>query len=254
MAMARIALRRNQQPRQRGNKLLLPHLRPRHRTGHHLLLGGTHDHGRLRIPEANPIPQRVLHRHRPRQTRTQDVQVTRQLARPPRAHREVRRGRRTHGHDARRSCRQRHPLRRLPLRTGHELLQQDVERLPTRTGMGEGRHTAACSQRQGHPMDESKDKGRLRQDKRRLLQVPSQRGSHDSLQTLYRRVLRMVSRNDKACLPGSYRQGHTRCHTRHLRQTAAHHTPLHAIHHRGTLAAHRRTQARRVAHGQRLPS
>ena len=42
---------------------------------HHLLLGGAHDHGRLRISRREALRQRLFHRHRARQDRTQDVQA-----------------------------------------------------------------------------------------------------------------------------------------------------------------------------------
>ena len=49
LAMAHLTLRRHQQSRQRRNQVLLPHCRPCDRPGHHILLGGTHDNGRIRI-------------------------------------------------------------------------------------------------------------------------------------------------------------------------------------------------------------
>ena len=53
----------------------------------------------------------LLHRHRARQHRPQDVEEPRQLARPSRPYLHLRRRRRAHGHDACGSCRQRHHVR-----------------------------------------------------------------------------------------------------------------------------------------------
>jgi valyl-tRNA synthetase len=47
MALAYLAVRRYQQPRQRRNQILLPHQRLGYRSGYHLLLGSTYDYGRL---------------------------------------------------------------------------------------------------------------------------------------------------------------------------------------------------------------
>jgi valyl-tRNA synthetase len=62
--------------------------RPRHRSGHHLLLGRAHDHGGLRIhgraevrpPRCHAVQERLFHRHHPRQAGPQDVQDPRQFA------------------------------------------------------------------------------------------------------------------------------------------------------------------------------
>ena len=62
-------------PGNEGTQLLLPHVRPRNSSGHHLLLGSAHDHGRLRIRREDAVQERVLHRYRARQTGTQDEQV-----------------------------------------------------------------------------------------------------------------------------------------------------------------------------------
>ena len=59
---------------------VLPHDRPCHRAGHHFLLGGTHDHGRLRVHGRLAVPQRLFHRHHPGQAGPQDEQEPGQLA------------------------------------------------------------------------------------------------------------------------------------------------------------------------------
>ena len=111
LALAHLALQRHPRTGQRGIQLLLPDERPRHRPRHPLLLGGPHDYGRIRVRRQAPLPQCLLHRHRPRQNRPQDVEIAGQLARPARTHRQVRCRRRTHGDHAGRTGRQRHPLR-----------------------------------------------------------------------------------------------------------------------------------------------
>ncbi len=44
--------------------------------------GSPNDHGRLRIPRQTTLQQHLLHRHRPRRNRPQDVKTVRQLTRP----------------------------------------------------------------------------------------------------------------------------------------------------------------------------
>ncbi len=67
--------------------------RPRHRPRHHFLLGRPHDHGRVRVHGREAVRERLFHRHHPRRRRAQDVEIARQLARPARSHREIRRRR-----------------------------------------------------------------------------------------------------------------------------------------------------------------
>ena len=100
VAVAHLPLRRYQQPRQRGNQILLSHERLGDWPGHHLFLGSPHDYGRIRVHGRHAFPQRLLHRHRARQAGPQDVQVIGQFARPAGADRQVRSRRRAHGHDA----------------------------------------------------------------------------------------------------------------------------------------------------------
>ena len=61
---------------------VLPHHRPGHRAGHHLLLGGADDHGGLRVHGRPAVPQRLFHRHHPRQAGPQDEQEPGQFPRP----------------------------------------------------------------------------------------------------------------------------------------------------------------------------
>ena len=73
----------------RDAREVLPDRRPRHRAGHHLLLGRAHDHGRLRIHAAKFRSECLLHRPDPRSPGAQDVQGARQFARPARPHRKI---------------------------------------------------------------------------------------------------------------------------------------------------------------------
>ena len=69
------------------------------RSRYHLLLGCPHDYGRRGIHGQVPVQERLLHRYRARQTWPQDVEESRQLARPDRTDRQIRRRRRSHGYD-----------------------------------------------------------------------------------------------------------------------------------------------------------
>ena len=53
-----------------------------HRLGHHLLLGGAHDHGRPRVHGRHPVPRGLHPRHGARRHGPQDEQEPRQLHRP----------------------------------------------------------------------------------------------------------------------------------------------------------------------------
>ena len=102
--------------------------RPRHRPGHHFLLGRADDHGGLRVHGRETVRQRLFHRHHPRRHRPQDEQVARQLARSARPHRQVRRRRpavRPHAH---RAAGPGHSVRRETLRSRPQLHEQALER------------------------------------------------------------------------------------------------------------------------------
>ncbi len=90
---------------------VLPDHRPRHRAGHHFFLGRANDHGGVRVDGRDAVSQRLFHRHHPRQTGPQNVEVARQFARPARPHREVRRGCAPLRRDAQRAARRRRFVR-----------------------------------------------------------------------------------------------------------------------------------------------
>ena len=83
----------------------------------------------LRIPRRKAFRQRILHGHRPRQDRPQDVQAAGQLARSAGPDRQIRRRRHAHGDADFVVGRQRRDVRRSALRAGPQLRQQDMERL-----------------------------------------------------------------------------------------------------------------------------
>ena len=145
-----------QKPRQGGQRrpaILLSDQRPRDRTGHPLLLGGPYDYGRQRVYARRTLPQRLSHRHRPRQTGPQNEQDPRQLPRPPRTDREIRGRLRPSGNAALLFGRQRHPLRRGDDRAGTQLLRENLERLPPHQGLGiRPGQNAARSRLHRHPM------------------------------------------------------------------------------------------------------
>ena len=118
VALADFGLRRHQQPRKRRDQILLSDQRPGDRARHPLLLGGAHDYRRVRIPRRETVRQRLPDRNRARQTAPQDEQVARQLARPDRTDRSLRRRRRARGDAALLGRRQRPAVRRIALRTG----------------------------------------------------------------------------------------------------------------------------------------
>ena len=147
VAVADFGLRRHPQPRQRGDSLLLPDGRSGDGPRHHLLLGGAHDHGRLRISRREALRQRLFHRHRARQDRTQDVQAAGQLARSARPDRAVRRRRYARGDAAFVVGRQRRDVRRGAVRAGPQFRQQDLERLPACQRLDGGRDARPERQR-----------------------------------------------------------------------------------------------------------
>ena len=63
-----------------------------------------------------------------------------------------------------RTCRQRHPVRRRPVPARSRILQQDMERIPTRKRMAGSRHRATQSQRKDHSMVRSKAQSRICRD------------------------------------------------------------------------------------------
>ena len=129
------------------------------------------------------------------------IVVAGQLARPAGADRQVRGRRRAHGHDALCPGRQRHPLRRGPVRARTQLLQQDMERLPPHQGLGgERRGRCARSLRPGHALVRGEAERRGSRGGRPLLEVSPERGPDGRLQTLLGRVLRLVSGDDQARL------------------------------------------------------
>ena len=112
----------------RDAREILSHHRPRDRPGHHLLLGRAHDHGGLRVHGRDAVPECLFHRHHPRQTGAQDVEVPRQFARSARPHRQVRRRRAALRRDAQRAARAGHPLRRKERGARPQLLHEALER------------------------------------------------------------------------------------------------------------------------------
>jgi valyl-tRNA synthetase len=76
------------------------------------------------------LPQRLFHRHHPRQAGPQDVQDPRQFARSHRADQPLRRRRPALRHHAQRAARAGRAVRREGRGTGPQLLQQALERLP----------------------------------------------------------------------------------------------------------------------------
>ena len=89
---------------------------------------------------------------------------------------------------------------------------------------------------------------------RPVQEIPTLRGPHGRLQTLLGRVLQLVSRDGEACLRQrrgtAHRPRHLRQDARVLRNPAQDAPPLHALHHRGAVAAYLRPQAGREHHAQ----
>jgi hypothetical protein len=115
---------------ERGPEVLLPDELALHRLGDHLLLGGPHDHGRLRVHGRHPVLRGLHPRHGARQPGPQDVQEPGQLHRPAGHHPRLQRRRpalqpaHADRHRAGRLCVQGE------VRGGPQLRHQDLERGP----------------------------------------------------------------------------------------------------------------------------
>ena len=80
---------------------------------------------------AHSVQERLFHRHHPRPAGPQDVEVPRQLARPARPHRQIRRRRPALRHRLDRAAGAGHPLPREDrIESGPQFLQQALERVP----------------------------------------------------------------------------------------------------------------------------
>ena len=249
VAVAYFGLRRHPQPRQQGDQLLLPHQRPGDGPRHHLLLGGAHDHGGLRIPRRKTLRQRLFHGHRPRQDRPQDVQAAGQLARPARPDRQIRRRRYAHGDAHLLVGRQRRDVRRGALRAGTQLRQQDMERLPPGERLVGGRQgRTGREQPPGGRMVPPDTRRRFAPDRRRFRLLPHFGGVQDGLQALLGRLQRPVPGDGETRLRAADRRADVRSHAHVLRLPDARAAPLHALRDGGDLARPRPAQRGRVDH------
>ena len=249
VAVADFGLRRHPQPRQQGDQLLLPHQRPGDGPRHHLLLGGAHDHGGLRIPRRKTLRQRLFHGHRPRQDRPQDVQAAGQLARPARPDRQIRRRRYAHGDAHLLVGRQRRDVRRGALRAGTQLRQQDMERLPPGERLVGGRQgRTGREQPPGGRMVPPDTRRRFAPDRRRFRLLPHFGGVQDGLQALLGRLQRPVPGDGETRLRAADRRADVRSHAHVLRLPDARAAPLHALRDGGDLARPRPAQRGRVDH------
>ena len=177
--------------------------RARDRAGHHLLLGGAHDHRRVGVPAGqiaraggqHPVPQRVLHGFDPRRQRTKDEQIAQELARRVRPHGPVRRGRSTVRPAADRAAGTGHPLRREAGGRRAQLRQQDLERRPflpdagTRVAL---RHAHQLPARRVHPGHRIQAARHADCRGGGVPGVPVQRGGATALQLFLERLLRLV--------------------------------------------------------------
>ena len=112
-----------------GDALLLPDQLAHHRSRHHLLLGGAHDHGRARVHREDAVHRGLPARHRARRQGPEDVQEPGQQPGPDGHHRGVRRRRAALHHDRAHPGRAGRAVQRDQGRAGAQLRQQDLERV-----------------------------------------------------------------------------------------------------------------------------
>ncbi len=114
------------------SEALLPDQRPRHRLGHHLLLGRPDDDDGPALHEGRAVLDRLHPPPGSRREGRQDVEVERQRHRSPRRHRRLWRGRAALRAGARRGPQPRHQAVAATGRNQSQFRDQAVERLPLR--------------------------------------------------------------------------------------------------------------------------
>ena len=111
-----------------GAEALLQDRRSQYSSRHHLFLGRAHDDDGAAFHEGSAVPHRLHPRHRQGRERTENVQVEGEHHRPPRPHRQLRRGcfEVHHGRDG--GAGPGRQNRRQPRRRLSQLRNQDLER------------------------------------------------------------------------------------------------------------------------------
>ena len=241
--------------RDAGAQALLSDHRAGHRLRHHLLLGRPHDDDGAALHEGGAVPRRLHPRPRPRREGRQDVEVQGQRHRPAGADRRIRRrcaalhARRDGGAGPRHQALD-------PARRGlSQLRDQALERRALRRVQRRGaRRRLRSEERQGdaQPLDRARDREGRARDHRGARRLQVQRGGGRGLSLRLERLLRLVRRTVQAVADRPGRRGQGRdprdggLGARRDPQAAA---SVHAVHHRGAVARHRRAgpQARRAA-------